>query len=248
MMASLTLLSGCGLFAPATEEGLRVRSTRFLVKRLEAQRLDYTWYEAKAKMQYETAERAGSARAYIRMRRDSAIWVSVVPLLGIEVVRAYITPDSLTVLNRLEKKWASYSFAQAESRFSMPNWRFRDLQDLLIGKAPDRLAQLAYDEATIEGRRYVLEHQGDSSQFRLGLWPEHWSPAFLQYRPGPDEESFEIRYGQHEALDKGYFPQLIKLDIFTPQKLEASFNLSRIAFDEAQSMPFAIPAGYKKTR
>ena len=41
--------------------------------------------------------------AFIRMRKDSVLWVSVNALLGIEAFRVLITPDSVKVINKLDK-------------------------------------------------------------------------------------------------------------------------------------------------
>ncbi|HAR20844.1 MAG TPA: DUF4292 domain-containing protein, partial [Cytophagales bacterium] len=39
----------------------------------------------------------------IRIRKDSVIWISVNPALGIEVVRALITKDSIFVIDKIHK-------------------------------------------------------------------------------------------------------------------------------------------------
>ena len=41
----------------------------------------------------------------IRIRKDSAIFISVAPFLGIEVARILITPDHVKMVNRLESTY-----------------------------------------------------------------------------------------------------------------------------------------------
>ncbi len=37
--------------------------------------------------------------------RDSAVWVSVIPALGIEMARALLTPDSLKLMDKLHDQY-----------------------------------------------------------------------------------------------------------------------------------------------
>lgn len=41
----------------------------------------------------------------LRMRKDSIVWVSVTATMGVEVLRAKISNDSIWILNRLEKTY-----------------------------------------------------------------------------------------------------------------------------------------------
>ena len=41
----------------------------------------------------------------LRMRKDSLVWVSVTATMGVEVLRAKISNDSIWILNRLEKTY-----------------------------------------------------------------------------------------------------------------------------------------------
>ena len=43
----------------------------------------------------------------MRIRSDSAIYISIAPILGIEIARAIITPDSVKLINRLESTYYS---------------------------------------------------------------------------------------------------------------------------------------------
>lgn len=75
-----------------------------------------------------------SFKAYLRSNTDSAMWVSIVPALGIEVARALITTDSVKVLDRLGDKYWVGSRSAAKEKFGMdPDLRL--LQYALFGLA-----------------------------------------------------------------------------------------------------------------
>lgn len=66
----------------------------------------FEWLTANLSIQAE-----GNGMAYndlsgqLRMRKDSIVWVSVTATMGVEVLRAKISNDSIWILNRLEKTY-----------------------------------------------------------------------------------------------------------------------------------------------
>ena len=66
----------------------------------------FEWLTANLSIQAE-----GNGVAYndlsgqLRMRKDSLVWVSVTATMGVEVLRAKISNDSIWILNRLEKTY-----------------------------------------------------------------------------------------------------------------------------------------------
>ena len=66
----------------------------------------FEWLTANMAIQAE-----GNGMAYndlsgqLRMRKDSIVWVSVTATMGVEVLRAKISNDSIWILNRLEKTY-----------------------------------------------------------------------------------------------------------------------------------------------
>ena len=66
----------------------------------------FEWLTANLSLQAE-----GNGMTYndlsgqLRMRKDSIVWVSVTATMGVEVLRAKISNDSIWILNRLEKTY-----------------------------------------------------------------------------------------------------------------------------------------------
>src|ERR1051325_619331 len=61
-----------------------------------AHQFNFTWLTAKAEVEY--AGNQSDPETFdinLRMKKDSAIWLSITPLLGIEVARVLITRDGL---------------------------------------------------------------------------------------------------------------------------------------------------------
>lgn len=56
----------------------------------------------------------------IRMRNDSLVWISVTATMGIEVLRAKVSNDSVWIINRLEKTYFAEPLDTLSAQLGMP--------------------------------------------------------------------------------------------------------------------------------
>ena len=71
-------------------------------------KISFTTFSAKIDVDYQgTDGKKYNVNANLRMYKDSVIWISVTGLFGIEGLRAYITKDSVKILNKLDKIYTS---------------------------------------------------------------------------------------------------------------------------------------------
>ncbi|HRP81022.1 MAG TPA: DUF4292 domain-containing protein [Flavobacteriales bacterium] len=135
--ASMFLLACRGSRAVAdaavAPRDLHPRSAAQLVDRLAAAAAHVPGHlAAKADISMEMHGERKSFKAHLRLVRDSAIWVSVTPALGIEVARVLLTPDSLKFIDKLHDQYWTGTNDQAQARFGVrPGLRL--LQDALLG-------------------------------------------------------------------------------------------------------------------
>src|SRR5262249_48048765 len=96
-------------------------------------RLDFTTFSAKIDVDYEDGDsKKYNVTAHVRMYRDSVIWVSITAILGIEGLRAYITKDSVRLLDKQNKIYTARSLAYLQEVSDLP-LDLLSLQELLIG-------------------------------------------------------------------------------------------------------------------
>src|SRR5688572_13708959 len=88
----------------ATSNSAHLDSMAFIdrtLDRLDSNRIDFTTFTAKINVDYRDADDKNyDVNANLRMYKDSAIWVSVNAILGIEALRLYITKDSVKILDK----------------------------------------------------------------------------------------------------------------------------------------------------
>ncbi|HQW98114.1 MAG TPA: DUF4292 domain-containing protein [Flavobacteriales bacterium] len=134
---------------------LPARSPEKLLDRLLARGTDtLRYYSAKAVVDLELPSGKKSFKAQVRSVRDSAVWVSVIPALGIEAARALLTPDSLKLMDRLNDRFFVGDTADAAQKFGLQPSLFL-LQEALLGKAIGLDPEIKYRSDREEGF-YVL--------------------------------------------------------------------------------------------
>ena len=69
----------------------------------------------------------------LRMRRDSVIWISVSPMMGLEGLRALVTKDSILVVDRVDKTYLYESLDYLVSQWNISQ-DFEEFQRMLLGE------------------------------------------------------------------------------------------------------------------
>lgn len=79
--------------------------------------IDFEYLTTKTKFQYTDGKSNVSATANIRVRKDSLIWFSLTPALGIEAARGVITKDSLVIVDRMNKTFSIFTLDELSEKF-----------------------------------------------------------------------------------------------------------------------------------
>lgn len=137
VMFSLIFSTACRKQKEVVQEApVKNRSAGYLLKRYGENKFDFDWLGMKVDASFGTEDNSENFKATIRMRKDSVIWVSIVPALGIEMIRLMITPDSLKYLSKIpENKFYYYGGFEDIGKLVGIDFDFEMLQDLLVGNA-----------------------------------------------------------------------------------------------------------------
>ncbi len=69
----------------------------------------------------------------LRIKKDSLIWISLTPALGIEVARIQFTPDSIMFMNKLKNEYSSKTYEYFDNKFQT-DLSFNDLQAIFTNE------------------------------------------------------------------------------------------------------------------
>ncbi len=141
----------------AKEKAVKNRTAGFVLKRYNEARFDYDWLGMKVDADFGTEEESSGFKATIRMRKDSLIWVSITPALGIEMIRVMITPDSLKYLSKIpDNKFYYLGTFEDVNKLVGTSFDFEMLQQLLVGNAIGLEKDEKRFRSEVDGDDYLL--------------------------------------------------------------------------------------------
>ena len=213
---------------------------------LSNDQIDFKTFSAKAKVQYEDQNgKQPDFNAFIRLQKDSALWVSVnSTFLGIEAFRLYVTPDSLILLNKLDKTVEYHPFSFIEGFAHIP-MDFTLLQNILIGNP-------VYEGDSIVSFRQTESHIiiGTIGSFFKNLTTLSADTNRLEQIKLDDLDVFRNRtatllYGSYEKNSGLNFATERQINVSEKSKVDVSIEFKQYEFNKELSFPFNIPHNYK---
>jgi hypothetical protein len=218
---------------------------RRLYNHIESGIIDCRTFSAKLKVHYESSDgKDYEFNAFVRLQKDKIIWISINALLGFEAFRAVITPDSVKVLNKLDKVYQLRSIGYLQNISHLP-FDFHTLQSIVLGNPIYLDSNILYYRKDAQGIsilsigpifRNYLTLNNDLSLKRSKL--DDLDP--LQTR------SCDITYGDYEKADTAFFSTYRKIVVSEKARLDVELNFKNIRFNENLDFPFSIPKNYKR--
>jgi hypothetical protein len=117
-----------------TQEPLKERTQAFLTRNIEKNKFEFDWLGMKLDAEFTSGEEQQGFKATVRMRKDSAVSVSVSPALGIEVLRMLVDRDSLKMVSEIPgDKYVFLGSVEQLSELAKIDLDVSTMQDLLVG-------------------------------------------------------------------------------------------------------------------
>jgi len=242
--------------APLKEEG-----AEYLWQQLKNHEFNYNWLTAKYSADYIIDRKKTSFNGQIRIRRDSLIWISISPVLGIEMMRLMISNDSVKYLNRLESVYYSGSFQFIDSLINN-TLDFDMLQAFVTGndfsfyedsKFRASIDNQEYKLTTIQRhklRKYLKENQNEIVIPFQDIWldPSHFKITRVLVRESVEgNRKFEASYSEDVDIDGQLFPSSLSFNIEVDgRRIRLKIRYSKITIDQPVGFPFNIPEKYTR--
>lgn len=93
----------------------------------------YDTFVGKFSASYSTENTSHSFKGQLRIVRDSVIWISISPGLGVELLRAVLRPDSVFFMNRIHKQYYKGSYSVVKKAVNV-DFNFTALQSVLLNE------------------------------------------------------------------------------------------------------------------
>lgn len=180
----------------------------------------------------------------IQIQRDKAILIRVNKL--IEVVRIYITPDSIVALDRLNSRALIAGFGMAQE-FTGLDADFAMLQDLLLGNL--RIIPDTMQETGMAGEAHTYTGTQSGVLFTYEALLSTCRPQRMEAKNEAKNQHTQVSYPTFMPVGKQLVAKNIQVQVFAPQKASISLEHSSLVLDEPDfSINFSIPDGYEIVR
>lgn len=222
--------------------------TATVLEKIRARSIDYTSFSARAKLDYNTPRGSQNGiNAFVRIRRDSALWISIRPVLGIEYIRVLVTPDSVKVINFFKKTLTVRSADSLGQLLSVP-FNFGTLEDLLVGN-PALLGDSA-EAAGSGGTQSVSFSQTAQGMKSVSVFsvPDYrltendLTAEDTTAGPRASREAFS----DYHSVDGRDFSNRRSVLLHTGSEATAEIRFSKVVFDGPVSFPFPEAADFRR--
>ncbi len=195
-----------------------------------------------------------SVSGTIRIKKDSTIFVSVAPLLGIEIARLLITPDTVKMVNRLDNTFYVGNMEILNRMFNT-HLDYYMLQALLIGNDFSHFSSEGFSLSRSNGnivliseKRRPLKNPGtEQFQHKLLLSGETFRIKENLLYEKNTQRSLQVRYHSFSRVENQFVPRELSV-IFSgiDGQAGASLHFSRTVLNEARAIVFSIPEHYRQ--
>lgn len=214
-----------------------------VLAKLDSNYINFKTFHSKVKVEVENANgKQPDITATLRMVKDSAIWISLTAtFLNVEVYRAYITKDSVILLNKQDKEVQYRSLDYLQEVTEIP-FDFKTLQDMIIGNP------VFFESKNASFRKkdqYLLGSSwGDDFKNLLTLTLDNY---LLKHSKLDDvnmnrNRTASITYDEYDHN----FATKRQIIISEKNKIDIRLNFKQFEFNKELSVSFSVPKNYKK--
>jgi hypothetical protein len=261
-IAAILLLGGissCRTYRKAIKEPLKVHGTEYLIEQMKEQEINTDYFTARFSAEIIRNRDRMSFNGQLRMKKDSIIWLTLSPALGIEMGRLIITNDSVKWMNRME---SNFMLAETNHLASIihPLLEYDLIQSFLLGNDLTLYDNTQF-KGSIDSREYklsVMQRRSLKKQFRedenietipvqhIWLNPETFRITKVSIRDLQDKDvKIDVEYQRFVEINGFLFASQQRYEIQGGgNKLSLTLSFGRIDTPDASSFPFTIPEKY----
>lgn len=214
--------------------------------KLDSTRVDFQTFSAKMDIDYRGGnDKHYDVNANIRMYKDSAIWVSINAVLGIEAMRAYITKDSVFLLDKLNKTYTARSVDYLQEVTALP-LTMSTLQNLLVGNP----VFLDSNIVSYGNNNNVISLLSIGKFFKNLVTLDGGNNTLIHSKLDDADiarnRTADLSYDDYETKRGKLFSTKRKIAVSEKNKLDIALNFKQYEFNGDVSFPFSIPRNYKR--
>jgi hypothetical protein len=258
----LIILGSCNTQRKIIKAPLKEEGAEYLFNKLKEHELKYAWFTAKFSAEYKNKGKSNSFNGQIRIRKDSVIWLSFTPALGIEVFRIMLTQDSVKFINRMNSTFFAGDYNYV-NQYLNTNIDFDILQSFLTGNDlsfyEDGTFRAGIDNGIyklmtadrMKLKKFVKNRQENLRVLIQTIWIDPLTfkitRAVVKEIREPNIQ-LEAQYSSFEKIEEQLFPKEMSFDISASNNLSVTVSFNKITVNTQQGFPFKIPQSYRPVK
>ena len=195
-----------------------------------------------AEAEYFDGKQSVSLNMDVCAKKDQYIYLNAKALGFVNVARLMIQPDSIRILDLINRKYISASY-QFMKKFTQANLGFNELQNMIWANAfyDPEMNQTLFD--SLGEQLILLLNMGNTQQKTM------YNKAFILQSVLLSEQAksqqMQVDFANFKNVDGINYPHNVVINISGEKKIECKFVISNFAGSIKKEPQFVIPKSYK---
>jgi len=256
-------ISSCKTSQKATvKRTLRKHGFAYLKQKMDSSKADFSYMTAKMNLTYDNGKSRTNLKAQLRIKKDSIIWISFSPAMGIEVARIALTCDSVKFINRLNKTYFVGDYSILDSLINS-SVNYLILQSMILGtdvpyyeiynykvRDADDYYLLVMEKKRKSKKDLISKADGDNPNIlveKFWLDPTTFRTRKLEmHELDKKEKKLTVYYDDYRLIDGKWFPFELRIKIKSEKTINIHVSYTKVRFENRLSFPFKISSKYQK--
>lgn len=212
--------------------------------------LSFKYFDAKAKLDFEDGENDFKARADIRMRKDSVIWIRI-SVLAFEGVRLKATKDSVHLIDYQKKEYLQFDY-KTLSELLLFDINYTLLQSVILGEMP--MPTLRINTIVLVDNQDVIRQSSTKINVDNYVNKTHNRIEKVVAKENNTANALELSYSKFETdntINKAFANTILALLNYKgankDHNIKIDIDYKKLKFtDTTLEFPFKVPASYKR--
>ena len=242
--------------------GLKHENASVLLAKLKQRKFDYKWISAHFSFEMDVDSSHTSFSGTVRIRKDSIIWMTISPLLGIEVARVLLNKDTAMFIDKVHDKYFKGNYDFIDSLLD-DDVDYELVQSVMVGSNIDFYSDTAKLKGYFDGKQFLLStvtrreirrilfhnrtiHTKNDVQF---IWfdPKDYHINRIRVEDFVNHRTFDAFYSDFQQVDSVMmFPTHIQYVIQAEKTIKIDLEYKKIYFKTQEETPFNILPKYER--
>ena len=262
-LSFIMLLSSCASQKKAIKQPLKEKGEDYLLSKMKENQSSFETFSGKALVEIVSKGKSNNLKVNIRIRRDSAIWVSISAGVGLEAARILLTKDSVMYLNRLNNSFfvgnyefvnqlihAKVDFDIVQALLTGNDFKWYDYQDL---EASTNGNQYQLESAHRRKLKKYLKKSDAMSHIDQVIYQSMWlNPTTFKIERikikeiENENKKINAEYGNFKTFGNQLLPTQYNMTISAQDDVDIDATFMKIILDKKLKFPFHIPSKYQE--